>query len=307
MRLQKGEVMTYEFFLEGIKRQVADSLGDEYEVKLIQVRKNNGILLDGLLIGKQGDSMMPTIYLNRFYEEMCTQEDLEGIARRILEAYRNRTEIEPGLEAKVKDYDFVRKQISYRVIHYARNEELLQDVLHVRFLDMAVVFYVLLPEFGDEFVRASFLVHDNQMTLWGKEKDEIIKDAFLNAPQILPEKIFSLEELLYDILGEDSEGLPKQSAGMYVLTNEKKYYGASALLYPNVLQNFAEELGCDLFLLPCSIHEVLLLPYDEGMDIGRLREMVEQVNETELTTEEILSDQVYHYSRSKKELMIAEG
>ena len=43
------------------------------------------------------------------------------------------------------------------------------------------------------------------------------------------------------------------------LTNTEKLYGASAILYPNILSYFAKRLKADLYLLPSSIHEVLLL------------------------------------------------
>ena len=84
---------------------------------------------------------------------------------------------------------------------------------------------------------------------------------------------------------------------MYVAGNESKNYGAAVILYENFLANFARKMQCNFYILPSSIHEVILLPVEnENDDISRLKEMVYEVNHTELSEEEILSDSLYMFN-----------
>jgi hypothetical protein len=47
------------------------------------------------------------------------------------------------------------------------------------------------------------------------------------------------------------------------MTNDRASHGAAAVLYENVLKQFADGIDRDLFILPSSIHELLLVPYEK--------------------------------------------
>ena len=91
---------------------------------------------------------------------------------------------------------------------------------------------------------------------------------------------------------------------MYVLTNTQKLYGAGCMLYPGLLEAISEKLDADLYLLPSSIHEVILLPAESRICQKELAEMVDSINRTELAADEILSSSVYYYSRTQQALSI---
>lgn len=95
---------------------------------------------------------------------------------------------------------------------------------------------------------------------------------------------------------------------MYVLTNEQKLYGAGCMLYEGVLEREAERLGADLYILPSSVHEVMLLPAlpDERGALDELRNMVAGINRSDaLLARDVLSDQVFYYDRKKRKLTVA--
>ena len=73
--------------------------------------------------------------------------------------------------------------------------------------------------------------------------------------------------------------------------------GASVMLYKDPLRDFANYMGHDLYILPSSIHEVILIPAYDHDSYDELTSMVKEVNSTQLSKEEILSDHVYFYSR----------
>ena len=92
---------------------------------------------------------------------------------------------------------------------------------------------------------------------------------------------------------------------MYILSNAETDNGAAALCYKGVLDDFARKIGDDLVILPSSVHETILLPMHKNDDIGRLRDMVYDINRTVLDRSEFLSDNVYIFNRESKQLAIA--
>ena len=91
---------------------------------------------------------------------------------------------------------------------------------------------------------------------------------------------------------------------MYVLSNQKRVFGAAGLLYDRVLSDAGVRLEDDFYVLPSSVHEVILVPDHVAGSEKELRIMVHEVNHTQVEPEEILSESVYHYDRKKHSLSI---
>ena len=106
-----------------------------------------------------------------------------------------------------------------------------------------------------------------------------------------------MADLLKDMLPDDADSEALQP--MYILSNSGKVNGATCILYDGLLSQIAERLKSDFILLPSSIHEVILVPVDQCEELCTFSSMVAEVNETQLTDEEILSDHAYYYERSK--------
>ena len=116
----------------------------------------------------------------------------------------------------------------------------------------------------------------------------------------MPELLVPMKELLEEMTGVELE--KQYDVPMYVLTNKEKIFGASVLLYSEKLQELAEKTGKNLLILPSSVHEVLLMPDEEDREYGFYRQMVEEVNTTQVDPEEVLSYSLYCYDRQKKEI-----
>lgn len=82
---------------------------------------------------------------------------------------------------------------------------------------------------------------------------------------------------------------------MWVATVEGGMNGASVTQLPDFLQEAAERLGGDYFVLPSSVHEVLFIRDDGSFEREALETMVKGVNATEVSEADFLSDSVYHY------------
>jgi hypothetical protein len=105
---------------------------------------------------------------------------------------------------------------------------------------------------------------------------------------MLPPVLHALSDVLGVLLPDDEEDL-------YLLTNESALYGAAVILYPGILQEAADYMESDFFVLPSSVHEVILLP-DNGEEPESLLQIVSDINHTQVEEEEILIDAVYKYT-----------
>ena len=109
-----------------------------------------------------------------------------------------------------------------------------------------------------------------------------------------------LSEVLREELEDD--GTP-----LFVLTNEKMYLGAVTMFYPDLMDLIADKLDSDLYIIPSSIHECLILPEQEDICGDDLKKLVRTVNDTEVADDEILSYNIYKYSRAGRSVTIDNG
>ena len=179
-------------------------------------------------------------------------------------------------------------------------------VPHVRVLDLALVFCCLVD--ASTLGTATILIYNQHLKLWNLTKDDLCSLAYKNTPILLPCEIRDMSDVIADLFShagpvsgfEDIAGV----IPMYVLTNKTKLNGSACILYHNLLQDFAETIESDLYLLPSSVHEILILPSYIDNTPKELSDIVREVNRTQLSAEEILSDHVYFYSRETGQITI---
>ncbi len=82
---------------------------------------------------------------------------------------------------------------------------------------------------------------------------------------------------------------------MMVLTNSNSVNGAAVIFYPEVLEKIGEKMGADYFILPSSVHEVLILPDAGNWSVRDLENMVKEVNNGEVAAKDRLSYDVFNY------------
>ncbi|MBQ8118150.1 MAG: hypothetical protein IJ147_08865 [Lachnospiraceae bacterium] len=281
-------------FAEAVSRNISQWMGEGYEVKLQEVRKNNGVLLQGLIILSKEKNISPTIYLNSFWEMYVSGTSLTRILTMVREIYEKSVPANGVDMSFFREYEKVRTKICYRLVNTRRNRLLLEQVPHVELLDLSLCFYYAYE--SQNLGEGSILIHNNHMEMWNCNTEMLMKAAVENTCRLYPEKLLRMCDIMKECMGE-SVDVP-----MHVLTNRIKCYGATAIVYPDVLQKAAEQIGHDLYILPSSIHEVILLPADGEQDEERLKEMIREVNSTCVEPEEILSDSLYFYDHQNKRL-----
>lgn len=294
--------MEYKEFVEYIKMNAGYIAGEGGNITINHVIKNNGCEMDGLVIMEKGKDIAPTIYLDSFYELYTNGENIKNIIRQIEVIYeQNKNNVTFDVNI-LKHFDTIKDKIVYKVVNYRSNEKLLEQVPHKRILDLAVVFYCLLDnEYGRS---ATALIYNNNLKNWNVTIDDVYKAALKNTPDLLHSKISSVAALFekcgVNVDGEEVDLKDYVPSDMYVLTNESKLNGAACILYENVLYDFAQKLGADLYILPSSVHEVILLPKLSMFEKDELVNMVKEVNTEGVAADEVLSDHVYEYNRTER-------
>lgn len=291
--------MNYQDFKQHILTELQTEFGSDVKVTIQDIIKNNDTHLDGLTILSPEHNLSPTIYLNYYFRQYEKGRPLSDIKQDILSVYRENCPSKRIDISFFTDYDKVKSRIVFKLINYDRNKELLQKVPHYRFLDLAIVFSCLLESAPTG--NATILIHTHHLNFWHITRDDLYALAFQNTPKLLQYDLRNMTDLLKELLN-DEETYPSSEdyAGlcpMYVLSNQHKLNGAVCILYQNLLRDFANRLGCDLYILPSSVHEVLIIPAYDRTTHKELTEMVQDVNSSQLSREEILSDHVYYYSR----------
>lgn len=294
--------MEYKEFVEYIKMNAGYIAGEGGNITINHVIKNNGCEMDGLVIMEKGKDIAPTIYLDSFYELYTNGENIKNIIRQIEVIYeQNKNNVTFDVNI-LKHFDTIKDKIVYKVVNYRSNEKLLEQVPHKRILDLAVVFYCLLDnEYGRS---ATALIYNNNLKNWNVTIDDVYKAALKKTPDLLHSKISSMAALFekcgVNVDGEEVDLKDYVPSDMYVLTNESKLNGAACILYENVLYDFAQKLGADLYILPSSVHEVILLPKLSMFEKDELVNMVKEVNTEGVAADEVLSDHVYEYNRTER-------
>ena len=106
--------------------------------------------------------------------------------------------------------------------------------------------------------------------------------------------IISMAKVMCSMMNIEYSEEMEDATPLYVMTNTSKVKGASAILNKKALAEFGRKHNTDkVVVLPSSVHEMLLVPYTEEIDIDTFSEMVEKVNNEEVDPTERLTDRAY--------------
>ncbi len=300
----------YNEFIDQLLSVLRGLLPEHTKLEIRSILKNNDLHLDALTIMEPGETITPNFYLQHYYPDYQEGTSLESIAQDILNSRDHANSASRGVSVDVS-FKACKSQIIYRLISEERNRELLQTVPYVPFLDLAIIFYCVIQE-GDDGI-CSLRVTNTLLEDWKIKVKDLLQLAAANTARLFPVSLTPLretmEDLIFSMRDQDDDGstlspeelfpvdLPEDYIEPYVMSNTKMINGAATVLYPDALHRAAQQLGHNLYILPSSIHEVMLIADTGDVDQSELQRMVQEVNETCVCEEEILSDQVYYFDR----------
>lgn len=293
--------MDYNEFLQEIEARVRDRMAEGSYIGILSVPKNNGVVMDGLVILEQEANVAPTIYLNQFYREYRDGETMDRIVNRILHYYWQGKRMRKLDTSFYTDFGKAGGRIVCRVINREKNRKLLEEIPNRPFLNLAMVYYYLMEQ--TQLGSGSILVRNQHMRLWGVEAMQLHELAVKNTKALLPGLFQPMMDL---IAGMGEKGVGREKLPLYVLSNQKQAYGAFWMTDPATLKKIGAELGQDYYVLPSSVHECIVVPADIGACEKELAEMVREINTAQVEPEEVLSDCIYYYDREAEEIRMVQ-
>lgn len=294
--------MRYEKFVQEMYGRIQETVKDKYIVRLEEVMKCNDTKQKKLVFKSRTKKIQadPAISLEGFFEMYQSGIPISGCERVILNCV---AEAEQGSntelwEKMISSWETAKEHVYPILVSKERNKEFLKELVWKPFLDLAVCYALVLP-MDDR--QGNMKIRKEHLDLWGIKEEEVIAQAEENNLK-QGYSLRDMSKLLPKMLGgsktEEKEKI--EESGMYVLSNQDNIYGAAKLLCKPFMERIAD--GKSFYILPSSVHELILVV--EWVRIAReeLDEMVREVNRTEVAEEEILSDHAYYYNGKTGEI-----
>lgn len=298
--------MDYTEFAEVIIERLRIFYSDRAKVELKTVTKNNNVCLDGLNIQfeREDNKIVPIIYLNPYYDRYLAESSIEDIIEEIikLRAKHSNPDIDYDHVLKLTNWDSVKDFIYPRLVCTETNDKLLNTCIHKSFLDLSIVYSISVMSNESEgfgSVKVTTELFEN----WGISENTLHEQAIIN----LKKQGYTIKDIA-DVVSEIIDGNVMsqetilESGSMYVLSNNSQLYGAASLLNPD----FLRETTRSCWVIPSSIHEVILLPNgedDTDANSENLDALIKEVN-TNIDPEEVLSQHCYYFDFDNKEIRI---
>ncbi len=297
--------MDYQEFKEKFKKDVeAKMVGEDVEITTREVKKLND-RYDALTITPEGSNIGVNLPMDRFYNAVEAGMDYDEALEKAYYIIESGLDQAPDLDiSELADYSRMKGKLAMEVVSAEANAEMLETVPHKNMEDMAIVYRFVIN--SDEDGRSSVLVTNQMIESMGITPEQLHADAMENAPQLKPVEIKGMTEVLCELMGiEQAEMMgvgpvAPEDEQMFVASVPDKVHGASVLAYEGFMEQAAERAGGDFYILPSSLHEVLIVPDNGNVKLEDLESMVRDVNATQVAPEDKLTDSVYHYDSKDK-------
>lgn len=293
-----------EEFIEDVKQKLYEN-NVEASVTINEVAKLNESY-EAITVTPEGSNIGMNVSLDRFFEAYENGVDYSEIVDKAVGVIENGLVNHPTVDiASLTDYSQMKDKLVMEVVSIEANEEMLENIPHKEMEDMAVVYRFVID--SNEDGRATILATNQLIESMGVTPEQLHADAMENAPELKPAVIRGMSEVMAEMMGMSPEDLAMMGMSMdpadeqmFVATTPDMVHGAGIIAYQNFMDQAAERVGGDFFILPSSVHEVLLVPDNGQMNLEQLQDMVREVNATQVAPEEKLTDNVYHYDSKAK-------
>ena len=291
--------MTPKKFYNTLTSKLQEQLGSEWTTELCtDILANNGKKKIVIAIGRRGTTIYPSLSIEAYFEQYMHGREMEQIIEEILATLQKAiTDIPKDALCWVEDWETVKNSIFFRLVSKKRNEEYLNTMVYEEFCDLMAI--AVVQVFLDAKSVKTIRVTKTLLSYWNVSEAEVLKTARQNTERLCPGKIMDMVDVVSTMLDpSEKELLPTgkpRLGSMHVLTNINQVNGATVMMYDSLLKRLYQKIGV-FVLLPSSIHEVIVYPFDKNiMSFYEYQQMVMEINQTCVLEEEVLADSVYLY------------
>lgn len=299
-------------FKEEILRKIKDFLPEEFkdsELILNKVQKNNQEL-NGLTIKRVDETVTPQIYIDGYYDDYLHGREMDDILQAISDVRVEHNYSVPFDTASILDYEKAKSHIIPRFMSGNDNDKYLNGKPYTMIEDIAVTYHISLENSPEGSMSAP--ITDAIIDQWGITKEELHDVAVGNIHEQIKPTFTSMRDVMKEMMrspemdDEMLEAMLPPDNSMFVLSNEAKSFGAVALLDDAFMDKIAEEVGENFHIIPSSVHELLIIPDSPQFTIEQLKDMVQEVNDTQVAPQDRLSYSVFDYDVSSHSLSVAD-
>ncbi len=316
-----GQIMDIKEF----QKKLIETINEKTENAVIEAKEvigNNGVKRHGLVMKGTTQYTNPVIYIDKEYERYSDEEEIDDIydiSQRIIQIYELSKNEDIGQEEMVKninDWNWAKNKVMFTLVNTEKNKEVLKAVPSTPFLDLSYTYYIQLQ--NGNFENGNVRIKNEYLDRWDITLEELHKQAVKNLMKFTKEEMEPMVDVVLKILFEGNNEFKEEGtkfirevnseseySEMHVLSTTSHIYGAVYMFYSSKIKALADKLDSDLYILPSSIHELILIPVLENEEVETLREMVNQVNEESVENIDYLSDNVYRFNRNTEEICIA--
>lgn len=305
-------MVAVKMFAEGVTKQIKDYLPPEYqdiECTVTEQQKNNGTWLTGICFHIPGENISPLVYMEAFYDEIRQGKPINEVMEKIAEQAVNSRGIQNEMaEIRMDDYASVKDHLNMVLVNTKANRRVLSRMPHREMEDLSAIVRVEIP-MPEGKGTGSVKVTNDLMEYWGVDEEQLFNTALKNMEKNASPMLMDIENVMEEILSGTSENHNLLASPgeinrspfetMYVLSNASRINGAAMLLSPDVMKRIGEIFPEGVYILPSSIHEVLIVPKNGKAEPAELGKMVREVNRAEVAKEEVLSDRIYEYDKER--------
>ena len=278
--------ITYEQFREEFLEKCHDVFSpDEYEIKVQEVKKITGSY-EGIMFVQNGKQYGVCVNPVDLYARHLSGTSIETLINEIqmqseLPVYKKKLE-------GITDYSNIRERLFIRVSNAEINQKVLAEVPHQRQGEFAITAHIAMVD--TPFSLGSIMISNDMLETYGISEAQLFEDAFDNSP-----KLFAP-----DVVGYSSD--PEGEKKMYLVTNSRRLNGAAVMFYDGFLEKLAKQIGSDFFVIPSSIHEMIIWPYVHDIQYSDLEKTLKLGNRDFMSPGEALSEHIYYVSPERLQL-----
>lgn len=280
-----------------IKDNVKDYLPDTYADAKVSVFPFHkiGNTYTALTVKLSDDSATPAVNLDELYKDYMEGLSLDEVGERMSEIAREMLSGMVTERAKyvISSYESIKENLFVRLCNAEENKEFLRTVPHKRIEDLAVTYSINFGGDGNNLLSAT--ITDKIVEKLHIDTEQLHQDAIENSSKMMPARVGKVSSML-GYSDDYSAG-----DGPYIITNQVGINGASAIMYPGVLDALYEKMGEGFYVCPSSQHELIIVPDSAGSN-ENLSQIVKNINDAMVPEKDFLSNNVYHYDGKKFEL-----
>lgn len=294
--------MDFKEFVNKLEQDLKDAMADISPGATVDVRSVEKLQegsYTGITISPAGGNVGMNLNANQLFDQMQDGQSYEGVLAVAVSTAERGLHDMPAVDvSELMNYEAAKKYLCFDVVGSDRNADMLEKVPHTDKENISMVYRLQLD--STENGAATVLITNAMMEQFGVTMEQLHADAMENAQEIRPADFRTMAAVMAEMMGMPEEMMADMAPPMYVATNQDKVQGAAVMFYPDFMDQAAKELGGDIFILPSSVHEVLILPDDGNMNAQELKEMVTSINASEVSPEDRLTDSVYHYDAQER-------